>query len=181
MVHKVLAPIKPTGGAIGIATIVGLAGAAACTQFLTLNMPFGGERRAIIFPARPISIPPPTRLAVRATVHGRPSPLDLGSCFVSTSTDAVERKRRDARVRQCRKPWSDREPSVRPTLTGWPYLRDISTDAILPPRPHDAGSLPHTVTNPEWAKATAELRKSSWEREGAPDRPVGLDPMKSPK
>ena len=43
MVHKVLAPIKPTGGAIGIATIVGLAGAAACTQFLTLNMPFGGE------------------------------------------------------------------------------------------------------------------------------------------
>ena len=59
MVHKVLAPIKPTGGAIGIATIVGLAGAAACTQFLTLNMPFGGERRAIIFPARPISIPLP--------------------------------------------------------------------------------------------------------------------------
>lgn len=58
MVHKVLAPIKPTGGAIGIATIVGLAGAAACTQFLTLNMPFGGERRAIIFPARPISSPP---------------------------------------------------------------------------------------------------------------------------
>ena len=43
MVHKVLAPIKPTGGAIGIATIVAFAGAAACTQFLTLNMPFGGE------------------------------------------------------------------------------------------------------------------------------------------
>jgi len=43
MVHKVLAPIKPTGGTIGIATIVAFAGAAACTQFLTLNMPFGGE------------------------------------------------------------------------------------------------------------------------------------------
>tara|TARA_B100000401_G_scaffold411429_1_gene330186 strand:+ start:1068 stop:1280 length:213 start_codon:yes stop_codon:yes gene_type:complete len=70
---------------------------------------------------------------------------------------------------------------VRPTLTEWPYLRDVSTDAILPTRPHDAGALPHTVTNPEWAKATAELRKTSWEREGAPDRPVGLDPMKSPK
>jgi hypothetical protein len=34
-------PVKPTGGAIGVATLVGLAGAAACTQFLTLNMPFG--------------------------------------------------------------------------------------------------------------------------------------------
>jgi hypothetical protein len=37
------------------------------------------------------------------------------------------------------------------------------------------------VTNPEWAKATAEIMKSSWEREGAPDRPIGLNPMKGPK
>ena len=37
----VIAPVKPTGGAIGIATVVGLVGAAACTQFLSLNMPFG--------------------------------------------------------------------------------------------------------------------------------------------
>ena len=37
----VIAPVKPTGGAIGIATVVGLAGAAACTQFFSLNMPFG--------------------------------------------------------------------------------------------------------------------------------------------
>ena len=62
-----------------------------------------------------------------------------------------------------------------------PNLRDISADALLPTRPHDAGALPHTVTNPEWAKATAEIMKSSWEREGAPDRPIGLNPMKGPK
>lgn len=37
----VIAPVKPTGGAIGIATVVAFAGAAACTQFLSLNMPFG--------------------------------------------------------------------------------------------------------------------------------------------
>ena len=37
----VIAPVKPTGGAIGIATVVAIAGAAACTQFLSLNMPFG--------------------------------------------------------------------------------------------------------------------------------------------
>jgi hypothetical protein len=42
MVHKVLAPIKPTGGAIGVGLLVGFAGAAVCTQFLSLNMPFGG-------------------------------------------------------------------------------------------------------------------------------------------
>lgn len=84
MVHKVLAPIKPTGGAVGVGLLVGFAGAAVCTQFLSLNMPFGG-------------------------------------------------------------------------------------------------ALPHTVTNPEWAKATAEIMKSSWEREGAPDRPIGLNPMKGPK
>jgi len=57
MVHKVLAPIKPTGGTIGIATIVAFAGAAACTQFLTLNMPFGGEsgERLSFQPARFLS------------------------------------------------------------------------------------------------------------------------------
>ena len=42
MVHKVLAPIKPTGGAVGVGLLVGFAGAAVCTQFLSLNMPFGG-------------------------------------------------------------------------------------------------------------------------------------------
>lgn len=42
-----LPPVKPTGGAIAIATAVGLAGAAACTQLLTLNMPFGACLRRI--------------------------------------------------------------------------------------------------------------------------------------
>jgi hypothetical protein len=32
------------------------------------------------------------------------------------------------------------------------------------------------VTNPEWAKATADMQKA-WPREGAPDRPVKLNPM----
>ena len=61
MVHKVLAPIKPTTGAIGGAIIVFFAGAAACTQFLTLNMPFGGEsgERSSFQPARFLSPLPP--------------------------------------------------------------------------------------------------------------------------
>ena len=42
------------------------------------------------------------------------------------------------------------------------------------------GKLPDTVTNPEWAKATAE-RMKSWEREGAPDRPIKLNPIKGGK
>jgi|TARA_B110000977_G_scaffold200272_1_gene290151 hypothetical protein len=45
------------------------------------------------------------------------------------------------------------------------------------PLPHAGGKLPDTVTNPEWAKATAEKMKS-WDREGAPDRPIALNPMK---
>ena len=44
--------------------------------------------------------------------------------------------------------------------------------------PSSGGKLPDTVTNPEWAKATAE-RMKSWEREGAPDRPIKLNPIKS--
>jgi hypothetical protein len=39
------------------------------------------------------------------------------------------------------------------------------------------GKLPDTVTDPEWAKATAE-RYKSWDREGAPDRPIRLNPIK---
>ena len=46
----VIAPVKPTGGAIGIATVVAFAGAAACTQFLSLNMPFGTSQ--IYIPSR---------------------------------------------------------------------------------------------------------------------------------
>ena len=172
MVHKVLAPIKPTGGAIGVGLLVGFAGAAVCTQFLSLNMPFGG---ATIFQPAPEFYP----LPLGATVCGRPSPhRRLGSRVRSTFTDAFERYRRDARPRHDREPRNDRDPTERPTLIN---LRDISADALLPTRPHDAGALPHTVTNPEWAKATAEIMKSSWEREGAPDRPIGLNPMKGPK
>ena len=82
MVHKVLAPIKPTGGAIGVGLLVGFAGAAVCTQFLSLNMPFGG---ATIFQPAPefypvplgaplgdclrSSIAPPTRLSL-VTLRG---------------------------------------------------------------------------------------------------------------
>ena len=44
--------------------------------------------------------------------------------------------------------------------------------------PSSGGKLPDTVTNPEWAKATGE-RMKSWEREGAPDRPIKLNPIKS--
>ena len=46
--------------------------------------------------------------------------------------------------------------------------------------PSSGGKLPDTVTNPEWAKATAE-RMKSWEREGAPDRPIKLNPIKGGK
>ena len=56
MVHKVLAPIKPTGGAVGVGLLVGFAGAAVCTQFLSLNMPFGG---ATIFQPAPEFYPVP--------------------------------------------------------------------------------------------------------------------------
>ena len=68
MVHKVLAPIKPTGGAIGVGLLVGFAGAAVCTQFLSLNMPFGG---ATIFQPAPEFYPPPSGAARRlsAVVH----------------------------------------------------------------------------------------------------------------
>lgn len=59
-------PVKPTGGAIGVATLVGLAGAAACTQFLTLNMPFGACARAIPSSARS----PLERRARRDPPHG---------------------------------------------------------------------------------------------------------------
>ena len=45
------------------------------------------------------------------------------------------------------------------------------------PLPHAGGKPPDTVTNPEWAKATAEKMKS-WDREVAPDRPIALNPMK---
>ena len=34
-------PVKPTGGPIAISIVVGLGLAGACTQLLTLNMPFG--------------------------------------------------------------------------------------------------------------------------------------------
>ena len=61
MVHKVLAPIKPTGGAIGVGLLVGFAGAAVCTQFLSLNMPFGG---ATIFQPAPEFYPLPSLSAV---------------------------------------------------------------------------------------------------------------------
>lgn len=61
-------PVKPTGGAIGVATLVGLAGAAACTQFLTLNMPFGACARAIPSSARS---PPRTARAPRSAPRRR--------------------------------------------------------------------------------------------------------------
>eukprot|EP00740_Mantoniella_antarctica_P025021 CAMPEP_0198684102 /NCGR_PEP_ID=MMETSP1468-20131203/11722_1 /TAXON_ID=1461545 /ORGANISM="Mantoniella sp, Strain CCMP1436" /LENGTH=84 /DNA_ID=CAMNT_0044428685 /DNA_START=27 /DNA_END=281 /DNA_ORIENTATION=- len=42
------------------------------------------------------------------------------------------------------------------------------------------GALPGTITDPEWAKATKE-RMLAWPREGAPDRPIMLNPMKHMK
>ena len=112
MVHKVLAPIKPTGGAIGVGLLVGFAGAAVCTQFLSLNMPFGG---ATIFQPAPEFYPVPLG-APLGTVCGRPSPhRRLGSRVRSTSTDAFERYRRDARPRHDREPRNDRDPTERPT------------------------------------------------------------------
>lgn len=42
------------------------------------------------------------------------------------------------------------------------------------------GKLPGTVTDPEWAKATKEKMKS-WDREGAPDRPIALNPIRKNK
>ena len=70
MVHKVLAPIKPTGGAIGVGLLVGFAGAAVCTQFLSLNMPFGG---ATIFQPAPEFYPLPAPLGDLSAVVHRPT------------------------------------------------------------------------------------------------------------
>ena len=171
MVHKVLAPIKPTGGAIGVGLLVGFAGAAVCTQFLSLNMPFGG---ATIFQPAPEFYPVPL---------GAP----LGDCLRSSIAPPTVGFAREEYVhRRVRTVQTGRTAPSRPrtperSRPANPNLRDISADALLPTRPHDAGALPHTVTNPEWAKATAEIMKSSWEREGAPDRPIGLNPMKGPK
>ena len=39
-----LPPLKPTGGKIMVSLAIGFAAAGACTQFLSLNMPFGGAR-----------------------------------------------------------------------------------------------------------------------------------------
>jgi len=76
--------------------------------------------------------------------------------------------------------------------TGWheatrsnlfPSLRGNADRKRLRPLirvPSSGGKLPDTVTNPEWAKATAE-RMKSWEREGAPDRPIKLNPIKGGK
>lgn len=64
-------------------------------------------------------------------------------------------------------------PALRRTL-----IRNTSRPLIRVPS--SGGKLPDTVTNPEWAKATAEKMKS-WEREGAPDRPIKLNPIKGDK
>ncbi len=62
-------------------------------------------------------------------------------------------------------------PLLRRTLTQTPH---VSPHA----RFSSGGKLPDTVTNPEWAKATAEKMKS-WEREGA--GPITLNPIKGGK
>lgn len=61
----VIAPVKPTGGAIGIATVVAFAGAAACTQFLSLNMPFGASPKYNPLMGFPQSPPPSLRADFR--------------------------------------------------------------------------------------------------------------------
>lgn len=70
-------------------------------------------------------------------------------------------------------------PTLNPTVSCLP-ARDPIARLTLPPRPPSSflpgGKLPDTVTNPEWAKATADMQKA-WPREGAPDRPVKLNPM----
>ncbi|EEH52286.1 uncharacterized protein MICPUCDRAFT_53720 [Micromonas pusilla CCMP1545] len=75
-----LPPLKPTGGKIMVSLAIGFAAAGACTQFLSLNMPFGGK-------------------------------------------------------------------------------------------------LPHTMTNKDWYPETARKMRTGWDREGAPDRPIELNPM----
>lgn len=53
-----------------------------------------------------------------------------------------------------------------------------TTSRVPHARFSSGGKLPDTVTNPEWAKATAEKMKS-WEREGA--GPITLNPIKGGK
>lgn len=66
-----LPPVKPTGGAIAISAAVGLAAAAACTQLLTLNMPFGACSRRIREVAPPRLGSTPRASVVRARIGAR--------------------------------------------------------------------------------------------------------------
>lgn len=85
-----------------------------------------------------------------------------------------------AKTQHAREPVGTKRPArIFPSLRGNANADRKRLRPLI--RVHSSGGkLPDTVTNPEWAKATAE-RMKSWEREGAPDRPIKLNPIKGGK